>query len=241
MQHRVLIVVVGGLLVVGGAAALFLATRSAEKPVPPAAIAPAAAISTPVAPARPAARPSAPASGEPQPTAEAVPATGTLIIESDVPDTSVFVDRVFLGTAPATAAGLTPGPHRVNLSAAGYDGYAETIDVAAGTRTLTVRFKEVKLDASIAVVHRHAIGSCSGTLRATPQSLTYDTTNTGDAFRAPLTSLDTFTVDYLEKNLRVKVRNGKTYNFTDAEGKADRLYLFHQTVDKVRRRLLAGR
>jgi flagellar basal body-associated protein FliL len=242
MKNRILIVVVGGLVVVGGAAALFFATRSGQKPVaPPAAVAPTAPVSTPVAPARPAARPGAPASGEPKPTAEAVPTTGTLIIESDVPDTSVFVDRVFLGTAPVTAADLTPGPHRVNLSAAGYEGYAETIDVAAGTRTLTVKFKEVKLDVSIAVVHKHAIGSCSGTLRATPQGLTYDTTNTGDAFTTPLTSLDTFTVDYLEKNLRVKVRTGKTYNFTDAEGKADRLYLFHQTVDKVRQRLLAGR
>jgi hypothetical protein len=47
-------------------------------------------------------------------------------------------------------------------------------------------------------------------------------------------------VDYLDKNLRVKVRNGKTYNFTDPDGNADRLFVFHRDVDKVRQRLAGG-
>jgi hypothetical protein len=163
---------------------------------------------------------------------------GTLIVESDVPDTGVFIDRVFVGTAPVTIKDIKPGPHGIRASATGFDGYDETIDVAAGTRTLSLTFKAIKLDASIAVVHKHAIGSCSGTLKATPQGLTYDTTNKGDAFSTPLTNLETFAVDYLEKNLRVKIKNGKTLNFTDPDGKADRLYAFHKDTDKARERLL---
>lgn len=238
MPNRVFIVILGGLVAVGLAGALFLVLRAPEAPAESVAV---MAGPAPVTKPTPTPRPTAAASpGAPrpvEPTPEATPTTGTLLIQSDVPDTSVFVDRVFLGTAPVTAANLTPGPHRVNLSAAGHEGYAETIDVAPGTRTLSVKFKEVKLDASIPVVHKHGVGSCSGTLRATPQGLTYDTSDASDAFTTPLTSLETFSVDYLEKNLRLKIRGGKTYNFTDPDGKADRLYLFHQEVDKVRKRL----
>ena len=169
------------------------------------------------------------------------PELGTLIIESDVPETSVFIDRVYLGNAPVTARNLTPGPHRLNMSVTGYEGVAETIDVTPGTRTISMKFKEIKLDEKLDVTHKHAMGSCSGVLRATPQRLAYETTNTNDAFTAALTNLEAFDVDYVQKNLRVKVRDGKTYNFTEFSGNADRLYLFHQTVEKVRQRLLAGR
>ena len=158
-----------------------------------------------------------------------------------MPDTSVFIDRVYLGSAPVTAANLAPGPHRLNMSATGYDGISETIDVEPGTRTISVEFKAIKLDERIAVIHKHAIGSCTGTLRASPQGLTYETANENDAFAAPLTSLEAFEVDYLKKNLKVKIRGGKTYNFAAADNDVDRLYLFHQAVDKVRQRLAAGK
>jgi hypothetical protein len=172
---------------------------------------------------------------------EPPPTTGTLLIESDVPDTSVFLDRVYLGNAPVTARDVPPGPHRLNLSAAGYEGFVDTIDVAPGPRTLSFKFKEVRLDATLAVVHKHAVGSCTGTLHATPQGLTYDTTNKGDAFSVALTGPETFSMDYLEKNLRAKIKGGRTYNFTDPEGNVNRLYLFHQDVEKARQRLLGGR
>ena len=127
------------------------------------------------------------------------------------------------------------------MSVTGYEGFVDTIDVEAGTRTFAHSFKEIKLDAKIEVTHKHSVGSCSGTLRATPQGLVYDTTNKGDAFSVALTDLDTFTVDYLEKNLKVKTKAGKTFNFADAEGDVNRLYLFHRDVDKARQRILAGR
>ena len=158
-----------------------------------------------------------------------------------MPETSVFIDRVYLGNAPITARNLTPGSHHLNMSVTGYEGVSEAIDVQPGERTISMKFKEIKLDEKVDVTHKHAMGSCSGTLRASPQRLSYETTNAGDAFAIPLTNLETFEVDYVQKNLKVKIKGGKTYNFTDAAGNADRLYLFQQTVEKVRQRLLAGR
>jgi hypothetical protein len=247
------VIVAAGLALAGAGVALYFMSRmpepapSAARPAPPkpSAVAPEPwrdALPSAPEPARPrAARPAAPSPAAPSPTAEAAPTTATLLIESDVPDTSVFLDRVFLGTAPVTARDVAPGQHRVNLSATGYEGYAETIDIVAGPQTLSVKFKEIRLDATLAVTHKHALGSCTGTLHATPKGLTYDTSNKGDAFTAALTDLETFTMDYLQKNLRVKVKGGKTWNFTDPEGNVNRLYLFHQEVEKIRQRLIAGR
>jgi hypothetical protein len=248
VKNRLALILLTGFGVLGGAAALFWSLRPApDTPAPsPAAETRPAAPAPPVAAASPAVKKPAavaPPKTTPSPTPEAdkAPATGTLIIESDVPETSVFIDRVYLGTAPVTVPNLTPGPHRLNMSVTGYEGISETIEVEPGTRTIAIKFKEIRLDEQIGVTHKHGLGSCRGTLRATPQSLAYDTTNAGDAFRVALTDLEAFEVDYLEKNLRVKVRKGKTYNFADADNNIDRLYLFHQTVEKVRQRLLAGK
>jgi hypothetical protein len=240
-----------GLLLIGGAVALFYATSTRSVPEPTPSPRPPNA-ETPVRSASPSPTPATEPNPTPSPkpsvkpaeltpTPEPSPTTGTLVIESDVPDTSVFVDRVFLGKAPQTATGLTPGPHRLNLSATGYEGFVDTIDVAAGTHTFNYSFKEIKLDASIKVVHKHAIGSCNGTLHATPQGLTYDTANKGDAFSAPLTDLETLTMDYLEKKLTVKIKGGKSYTFADADGDVNRLFLFHKDVDRARQRLISGR
>jgi hypothetical protein len=56
----------------------------------------------------------------------------------------------------------------------------------------------------------------------------------------PFADLETFTVDYLKKSLRVKRRGGRTWNFEDPNGQADPLFVFHRDVDKARARL-AGR
>jgi hypothetical protein len=55
-----------------------------------------------------------------------------------------------------------------------------------------------------------------------------------------LPDLGTFQIDYLEKNLRVSPRSGKRYDFTDPEGNADRLFVFHRDVEKARERLKKG-
>jgi hypothetical protein len=247
-MNRFVVILGGGVVVVGVVAAMYLVARK------PAATTPETGVSAPTAttPAPPvvksegpiASKPAsskAPPAATPTPTAEPVATLGTLIIESDVPETSVFIDRVYLGNAPITARNLTPGSHHLNMSVTGYEGVSEAIDVQPGTRTISMKFKDIKLDEKVDVTHKHAMGSCSGTLRASPQRLSYETTNAGDAFAIALTNLEVFEVDYVQKNLKVKIKGGKTYNFTDPAGNADRLYLFHQTVEKVRQRLLAGR
>jgi hypothetical protein len=165
---------------------------------------------------------------------------GTLTVHADVPGAQVFIDRRFIGNVPATADDLEPGQHRLNVSADGFDGIAETIDIQAGAQETTVRFREVRLDAAVAVVHRHRIGSCTGRLVATPQGIRYETTNKEDGFATPLGEMETFAVDYQQRNLRIKVRRGREYNFTDPDGNADRLFVFHRDVERARGLLAKG-
>jgi hypothetical protein len=214
------------------------ATTPAPVVVPPP---PAAAVPPAVEQPRPPRRAAAPAATTaPPPKAPPAADLVTLRIDSDVAGAQVFIDRQFIGAAPVTTTDVKPGAHQINVSATGYDQYAQSIDLTPGSRDVMVRFKEVRLDAKADVVHKHGIGSCSGTLVATPQGLRYDTTNKGDAFTVPLTSLETFEVNYLEKNLRVKIKGGKQYNFTDPMGNADSLFVFQRDVDKARQRLLKG-
>jgi hypothetical protein len=171
---------------------------------------------------------------------EAAPEVGTLRIDSDVPGAQVFLDRQFIGAAPTTAENVTPGTHQLNVSAAGFDSVVDTIDVTPGARDISIRFREVRLSSGIDVVHKHRIGSCSGRLVATAQGLRYETAEKDDAFTVPLTALEAFQVDYLEKNLRVKLPKGRQFNFTDPDGNADRLFVFHRDVEKARERLKKG-
>jgi hypothetical protein len=167
----------------------------------------------------------------------AAPTRGTLRIDADVAGAQVFIDRQFLGRAPVTADNLLPGTHSLNVQAPGFEGVAEMIEVEPGARDVFIRLREVRLDVSIAVVHKHRIGSCQGQLMATPQGLRYDAAEGDDDFTAALGDLDTFEVDYLEKNLHVRLRGGQQYNFTDPDGNADRLFVFHRDVEKARARL----
>jgi hypothetical protein len=234
--------VVGGALLTysltgpGREAPATIVTPSAPAPLPPPREAPRAA-----APPRAVRR--APATtAEPAPPPAEAPSlsAGVLHIDSDVPGAQVFIDREFLGVAPVTATDVKPGTHRINVSAEGYEGIAETIEVSPGPRDLMMKLKEVRLDAKLDVVHKHRIGACKGRLIATPQGMRYETSDKDDTFSAPLVELETFNVDYLEKNLRVKLRKGKLFNFTDPDGNADRLFVFHRDVEKARERLKKG-
>jgi hypothetical protein len=163
-----------------------------------------------------------------------------LRIDSDVPGAQVFIDRQFIGAAPVIAENITPGSHQLNVSAEGVDSFASPIDVVPGQREIVVRLREVRLNSSVEVIHRHGVGSCRGRLVATPQGLRYETTNRDDSFRATLLDLETFQVDYLAKNLRVRLPKGRQFNFTDPDGNADRLFVFHRDVEKARERLRKG-
>lgn len=250
MRGKIVIVVLTGVVVLVGGGAMYLLMSPAPKKVE----APAPAAPTPKAAPR---NEPAPVATMPEPTAskfaktpkalkteapvaaavDAAPTTGTLRIVADVPEASVFIDRKFVGTAPVTANDIAPGSHHLNVSAPGYDAVSEDLEVVPGPRDVSIKFKEVRLAATLQVTHKHAMGSCAGTLKASPQGVTYDTTNKGDAFTVALTDIESFEVDYLSKNLKLKVKKGKTYNFTDPDGNADRLFVFHRDVDKVRQRL----
>jgi hypothetical protein len=172
--------------------------RPSREAPPPAPVPPRVARRAPPARAEPA---------PPPPESAVAPLSVSLLhIDSDVPGAQVFLDREFLGAAPVTAASVTTGTHRINVSAQGYEGVAETIEVSPGPRTITIKLREVRLDAKLDVVHKHRLGSCQGQLVATPRGVRYETTDSGDAFTSPLVDLEVFEVDYLEKNLRVKLR-----------------------------------
>ena len=178
-----------------------------------------------------------PAARRAAPAAPAEPPGGLLHIDSDVAGAQVFIDRQYVGVTPLTAPNVSPGTHQLNVSAPGYSGIAQSVDVEPGPRDLLFRFKEVRLNASIDVVHKHRLGSCSGRLIATPQGLRYETAEKDDAFSAPLSSLERFDVDYLARTLHVRPARGKQYDFTDPDGNADRLFIFHRDVDAARQRL----
>ena len=65
------------------------------------------------------------------------------------------------------------------------------------------------------------------------------TGNKNDAFSFPLRDLEVFAIDYLKKELKVKQRGGKTWNFTDKSENADKLFVFHREVSKAREKLAA--
>ena len=166
--------------------------------------------------------------------AQLAPEPSRFRIESDVPGALVFVDRQYLGTTPLETTAVAPGPHHLNVSADGYEMYSETIEVPRGPAAIQVRLADVRLDASVEVVHKHAIGSCRGRLVATLDGVRYRTEHKDHGFSVPLDRIERFDLDYLKKSLRVKPRGGKTYDFTDPRGDADTLLVFHQAVEKVR-------
>jgi hypothetical protein len=226
-----------------------LGRRSADQPVaesePAAAAAPAPALPTPTPapeprePAAPPARvtprpPATPVRAAEPPRAAAVSGV-TLQVQSDIPGASVFLDREFVGTTPLTLRGLTPGQKQLNVTATGHEGYAAPIELTDGANRVNVEFNKVRLDTSVPVVHRHAMGSCQGMLAATAKGLSYDTPNTDDAFTLSFADIDEFDVDYLKKNLRIRRRAGRTWNFTNDS--ADALFVFHRDVAKARERL----
>lgn len=188
-------------------------------------------------PVKPRPKKEKPVEAEPAPPPPAGP---TLVVETDVPGASVFVDRKYLGTTPLRTTEVTPGTHQLNVSATGEEGIAQTIQIAdAGDTSVSLRFRDLRLHASVAIVHKHTMGSCEGTLTATPAGLTYATSNRKDAFSFPLHDLEIFEIDYLKKVLKVKQRRGKTWNFTDRNDNADKLFVFHRDVTKAREKMAA--
>jgi hypothetical protein len=257
--NRLVSIIVGATVLVAAAGLLLLtrsrspvpapaATTEARPPSPDLSPAPAApplprvfspdapqpAETTKRADAKP--RPNAPAAAPVRPAPDLV----TLSVDSDVSGAQVFVDRTFIGKTPLTTTEVKAGSHRLNVSAPGYEGRAQDLELAPGARNIIVTLREVRLDTAINVIHKHRIGSCSGRLVASPHGMRYETSEKEDGFRTGLLDLGTFDVNYLEKTLRVQLPSGKRYDFTDPDGNADRLFVFHRDVEKARERLKKG-
>lgn len=163
-----------------------------------------------------------------------------LRVSSDVEGAYVFLDRKFLGTTPLVSRDVAPGTYQLNVQVEGRPPVVRTIDIAAeGPTEVSVplppaaQAAAAQLSASVAVVHQHAMGSCEGTLRASGEGLRYDTPHK-DAFTLPFRAVETFTVDYTEKRLRLKQRGGRTWNFTTRAATADPLFVFHRDVEAAR-------
>lgn len=158
-----------------------------------------------------------------------------LRVESDVPGASVFLDHKFVGVTPLDLPDVSPGSHRLNVSAEGYGMHAEDVDLTR-TREVQVDFKEVRLDASLDAVHKHGVGSCEGRLSATPAGLRFEAAKGSDSFTIALADVEALDVDYLKKNLRLRVRGGRNYNFGHKGGNADVLFVFRKQVEEARQK-----
>lgn len=237
------IAVIGALIAIGiGLAAFWLLRPQPSPPPPPPVVATPTPTPPPTpTPTAPPATPTPRTRPTPRPRPSVTPAPAKtqagLRIESDVPGASVFVDRRFVGTAPVDVKDVTPGPHRVNASAEGYEMQAQDIELANEPLVVSLLFKQVRLDESVDVVHKHGVGSCRGRLHATPAGLSFKAESGSDSFETPLASLERFEVDYLRKNLRVSIRKGRTYNFTTDAANADPLLVFQQKVSAAVKRL----
>jgi len=221
-------------LVAAAMALWLLARRPAEAPKGPPPAPRARTSPSPRATATPTPAPEARAT--PRPKAEPRPeaAASTLRVDADVPGANVFLDRKFLGTTPVETRDFAPGPHRLNVSAEGYEMYGESVELAAGPNEVVVQFKAVRLDEHVDVVHKHGVGSCRGRLVATPAGLRFEAEKAGDSLQAPLPSLEPLQLDYLNRTLRVKQKGGKTWNFT--ADSADALLVFQKAVEAARKR-----
>ncbi len=167
------------------------------------------------------------------------PPAALLRVTSDVEGADVFIDRTFVGKTPFESSDVTPGPHRVNVTAPGYEGFSASVEIGEVPTTLEPSFKTVRLDQRVAVVHPHKLGACEGLLIATIDGIRYETDD-DDRFVSDLNALEKFSIDYLEHNLHLKVRGGRTYNFTDGEPNADKLFVFHREVNRVKGVLAEG-
>ena len=238
------------LVLAAGAAYLLVSARRTPPPEPERAASVADLAPTLAAPAEPetareaapppasapAARPAAPA---PEPAPPPPPAPIVLRVTSDVEGADVFIDRRYAGTTPFESRDLAPGRYRVNVSASGYEGHAEDVEITSELATVAALFRVVRLDERLAVVHKHRFGDCEGHLVAGTGGIVYETEH-DDAFEVALEGLDEVAVDYLDHNLRIKVRDGRTYNFTDRRENADALFVFHRAVEAARERLARG-
>ena len=160
---------------------------------------------------------------------------GSITVESDLAGANVFLNRNFKGNTPVTISDLRPGEYNLTVSVEGRDVVSRKVEVGRRPVPVRVDFGDLapSLDVRVAVVHKHRFGSCEGTLLATPQGFDYQTDHK-DAFQLSFDETERFEIDYLQNNLRLKVRGGRTYNFESPSEDVDSLFVFHRDVTAFR-------
>ena len=156
---------------------------------------------------------------------------GSIVVDSDVAGANVFLDRNFKGNTPVTIADLQPGRYNLTVSVEGHDVVSRRVEVGRRSVPVRVDFGDsvATLDVRVPVVHKHRFGSCEGVLVATADGFDYRTDHK-DAFQLPFGQAERFEIDYLDNNLRLKVRGGRTYNFESPSEDVDALFVFHRDV-----------
>ena len=160
---------------------------------------------------------------------------GSITVESDVAGANVFLNRNFKGNTPVTITDLQPGEYNLTVAVEGRDVVSRKVEVGRRAVPVRVEFGDLvaALEVRVAVVHKHRFGSCEGTLVATPEGFDYQTDHK-DAFQLSFGETERFEIDYLQNNLRLKVRGGRTYNFESPSEDVDALFVFHRDVTAFR-------
>ena len=127
----------------------------------------------------------------------------------------------------------------MQLTATGFDSVQKTIEPSPGPNAITIRVKEVTPNAKVPVVHKHAMGSCDGSLSATLDGL--NTTPRTRVMRSQCRIRAGRTVRrrLLQKNSPREAK-GANLNFTDKNDNADALFVFHREVEAARKKLAEG-
>ena len=162
--------------------------------------------------------------------AKLVAALATLHVEANVAGAKVLLDGEDRGTTPLELSNVSPGRHELAVSADGYETRSETLEVESGKRDIKVDLVSpsvATLNDSVAVKHKHRIGSCDGVLRVSADKLEYDSSDK-HAFSVALSEVERFSLE--KETLSLKVRDGKAYNFNERNDNAPALASFHERV-----------
>ena len=160
---------------------------------------------------------------------------GSIAVESDPAGAIVFVNRRFRGNTPVIVEDLQPGSYGITVSAEGYPVHTQEVVVAREQTPVRVEFTSVErtLNVQVGVVHKHRFGSCAGILVADAEGIAYRTDHQ-DAFEVAFGRLERFEIDYVANNLRLKIREGRNYNFEAPNANTDPLFVFHRDVTAFR-------
>ena len=152
----------------------------------------------------------------------------------------VFIDRRYAGTTPFESYEVEPGRHRINVSAPGYEGHAEDVEITAELTAVDVRFRQNPAGPAHPgrpqAPFRPTARATSWPRRAGSPTRPTTTTRSRCAWTDSRSSRSTTWRTTCGSRCGA---DGPT-NFTDGEENADTLFVFHRAVEEARGRLARG-